>query len=273
MDYQTLYQASLDTPDEFWGDIASELVWTKPWEKVLDDSNAPFYEWFSGGELNTCYNALDRHCEQGRAQQAALIYDSPVTGQVRTYSYAELRDEVAVFANVLQKNGVAKGDRVIVYMPMIPEAVISMLACARIGAIHSVVFGGFAAKELATRVIDASPKLVISASCGIEGKKVIPYLPLLDEALELAGAENLTRILVSRPQLPIEDLHPIGGHLGGCCGRGPCSGLRTGGRKRPALYSLHLRHHGGAQGGRASQRRACCCTQLDHETHLQCAAG
>lgn len=208
MDYQTLYQASLDTPDKFWGDIASELVWTKPWEKVLDDSNAPFYEWFSGGELNTCYNALDRHCDAGRSEQAALIYDSPVTGQVRTYSYAELRDEVAVFANVLQKNGVAKGDRVIVYMPMIPEAVISMLACARIGAIHSVVFGGFAAKELATRVIDASPKLVISASCGIEGKKVIPYLPLLDEALELAGAENLTRILVSRPQLPIEEPHP-----------------------------------------------------------------
>ncbi len=208
MDYQTLYQTSLETPDEFWGDCASDLVWTKPWERVLDDSNPPFYEWFSGGELNTCYNALDRHCEQGRAQQAALIYDSPVTGQVRTYSYAELRDEVAVFANVLQKNGVEKGDRVIVYMPMIPEAVISMLACARIGAIHSVVFGGFAAKELATRVVDASPKLVISASCGIEGKKVIPYLPLLDEALELAGAGDLTRILVSRPQLPIEELHP-----------------------------------------------------------------
>jgi len=208
MNYQTLYQASLETPDEFWGDCASELVWTKPWEKVLDDSKPPFYEWFSGGELNTCYNALDRHCDGGRADQLALIYDSPVTGQVRTYSYAELRDEVAVFANVLQKNGVAKGDRVIVYMPMIPEAVISMLACARIGAIHSVVFGGFAAKELATRVIDASPKLVISASCGIEGKKVIPYLPLLDEALELAGAENLTRILVSRPQLPIEEPHP-----------------------------------------------------------------
>ena len=208
MDYQTLYQTSLETPDEFWGDCASDLVWTKPWEKVLDDSNSPFYEWFSGGELNTCYNALDRHCEQGRAQQAALIYDSPVTGQVRTYSYAELRDEVAVFANVLQKNGVEKGDRVIVYMPMIPEAVISMLACARIGAIHSVVFGGFAAKELATRVVDASPKLVISASCGIEGKKVIPYLPLLDEALELAGAGDLTRILVSRPQLPIEEPHP-----------------------------------------------------------------
>lgn len=208
MDYQTLYQASLDTPDEFWAGIASDLVWTRHWEKVLDDSNPPFYEWFTGGELNTCFNALDRHCNEGRALQAALIYDSPVTGQVRTYTYAELRDEVAVFANVLQKNGVAKGDRVIVYMPMIPEAVISMLACARIGAIHSVVFGGFAAKELATRVIDASPKLVISASCGIEGKKVIPYLPLLDKALELADAEDLTRILVSRPQLPIEDLHP-----------------------------------------------------------------
>ena len=208
MDYQTIYQTSLDTPDVFWADIASDLVWTKPWEKVLDDSNSPYYEWFSGGELNTCYNALDRHCEGDRAFQTALIYDSPVTGQVRTYSYAELRDEVAVFANVLQKNGVAKGDRVIVYMPMIPEAVISMLACARIGAIHSVVFGGFAPRELATRVVDASPKLVISASCGIEGKKVIPYLPLLDEALELAGAEDLTRILVSRPQLPIEDLHP-----------------------------------------------------------------
>jgi propionyl-CoA synthetase len=208
MDYQALYQTSLDAPDKFWADIASELVWTKPWEKVLDDSNSPFYEWFSGGEMNTCYNALDRHCNEGRADQAALIYDSPVTGQVRTYSYAGLRDEVAVFANVLQRHGVEKGDRVIVYMPMIPEAVISMLACARIGAIHSVVFGGFAAKELATRVVDASPKLVISASCGIEGKKVIPYLPLLDEALELAGAGDLSRILVSRPQLPIEELHP-----------------------------------------------------------------
>ena len=208
MDYRTLYRNSMENPEGFWADAAAELVWTKPWDKVLDDSDAPYYEWFTGGEINTCYNALDLHCEQGRAEQAALIYDSPVTGQVKTYSYSELRDEVAVFANVLQRNGVEKGDRVIVYMPMIPEAVISVLACARIGAVHSVVFGGFAAKELATRVVDASPKLVISASCGIEGKKIIPYLPLLDEALELAGVENLTRILVSRPQLPIEDPHP-----------------------------------------------------------------
>jgi propionyl-CoA synthetase len=208
MDYQTLYRHSLDHPDEFWADVASDLVWTKSWEKVLDDSDVPFYEWFTGGEINTCYNALDRHCEEGRSDQAALIYDSPVTGQVRTFSYAELRDEVAVFAGALNKYGVSKGDRVIIYMPMIPEAVISMLACARIGAIHSVVFGGFAAHELATRVVDASPKLVISASCGIEGKRVIPYLPLLDQALELAGVPDLPRILVDRPQLPIGENHP-----------------------------------------------------------------
>jgi propionyl-CoA synthetase len=208
MDYQTIYRRSLDNPEEFWAETAAELVWTKPWDKVLDDSDAPFYEWYPGGEINTCYNALDRHCEEGRAGQAALIYDSPVTGQSRTYSYEELRDEVAVFANALQRQGVNKGDRVIVYMPMIPEAAIAMLACARIGAIHSVVFGGFAAKELATRVVDASPKLVISASCGVEGKKIIPYIPLLDSALEIAGVPDLTRILVSRPQLPIEDPHP-----------------------------------------------------------------
>ena len=208
MDYQTLYRHSLDHPDEFWADAASDLVWAKPWEKVLDDSDAPFYEWFSGGKINTCYNALDRHCEEGRADQAALIYDSPVTGQVRTFSYAELRDEVATFAGALRKYGVGKGDRVIIYLPMIPEAVISMLACARIGAIHSVVFGGFAAHELATRVVDAGPKLVISASCGIEGQRVIPYLPLLDQALELAGVPDLPRILVNRPQLPIGENHP-----------------------------------------------------------------
>jgi propionyl-CoA synthetase len=208
MDYKTIYQSSLEDPEKFWADAAEKLIWTKPWDKVLDDADAPFYQWYAGGEINTCYNALDRHCNNGRADQAALIYDSPVTDSVRTYSYEELRSEVAVFANALQRHGVASGDRVIVYMPMIPEAVIAMLACSRIGAIHSVVFGGFAAKELATRVVDANPKLVISASCGIEGKKVIPYLPLLDKALELAGVEDLTRILVSRPQLPIEDLHP-----------------------------------------------------------------
>jgi len=208
MSYRESYRDSLETPDQFWGDAAAGLSWSKSWSRVLDDSNAPYYEWFSGGELNTCYNALDRHCEDGRGEQAALIYDSPVTGQVKTFSYSELLDEVSRCAGALRQHGVGKGDRVIVYMPMIPEAVIAMLACARIGAIHSVVFGGFAAKELATRVIDASPSLIVSASCGIEGKRVIPYLPLLEEALQIAGAEDLPRLLVSRPQLPIEDLHP-----------------------------------------------------------------
>jgi propionyl-CoA synthetase len=207
MSYIEEYRKSIDQPDEFWGDAASELTWTRPWDRVLDDSDAPFYEWFSGGEINTCYNALDRHCEAGRGAQAALIYDSPVTGQVKTWSYDELRDQVARFAGALVQQGVGQGDRVIVYMPMIPEAVIAMLACARIGAVHSVVFGGFAAKELATRVVDAAPKLIISASCGIEGSRIIPYMPLLEEALSIADAESLPRILVSREQLPIEDLH------------------------------------------------------------------
>ena len=204
MSYKTVYRESIEQAGSFWAEAANKLSWQKPWEKVLDDSDAPFYEWFSGGEINTCYNALDRHCEAGRGDQAALIYDSPVTGTVKTYTYDALLDEVAHFAGALKTQGVGKGDRVIVYMPMIPEAVIAMLACARIGAIHSVVFGGFAAKELATRITDAGPKLIVSASCGIEGTRVIPYMPLLNEALEIAGTGDMPRILVSRPQLPLE---------------------------------------------------------------------
>ena len=206
MAYKKLYQQSIEDPDGFWAAAAARLSWQKPWEKVLDDSDAPYYEWFSGGEINTCYNALDRHCETGRGSQAALIYDSPVTGSVKTYTFDVLRDEAARFAGVLRARGVKKGDRVIVYMPMIPEAVIAMLACARIGAIHSVVFGGFAAKELATRITDAAPKLIVSASCGIEGTRVIPYMPLLEEALQIAGTEDMSLVLVSRPQLPLETL-------------------------------------------------------------------
>jgi len=205
MDYQTLYRQSLDDPENFWGEVASGIDWSKPWDRVLDDSQAPYYQWFSGGELNTCHNALDRHCESGRGGQVALIYDSPVTSQVKTFTYFELRDQVSRFAGALRMQDVNKGDRVIIYMPMIPEAVIAMLACARIGAIHSLVFGGFAPQELATRIKDAGAKLVVSASCGIEGKRVIPYLPLLEEALDIAGVSELPRIVVSRPQLPVED--------------------------------------------------------------------
>jgi propionyl-CoA synthetase len=209
MSYAEIYRRSIESPDTFWGEAAERLSWSKRWDRVLDDSDAPFYAWFSGGEINTCYNALDRHCEEGRGEQVALIYDSPVTGQVERFTYDGLLDAVARFAGALAAKGVTKGDRVIIYMPMVPQAVVAMLACARIGAIHSVVFGGFAARELAARVTDAAPKLIISASCGIEPTRVIPYLSLLREALEIAGQPDLPCILVSRPQHPVEPGHGL----------------------------------------------------------------
>ncbi|HMQ56142.1 MAG TPA: AMP-binding protein, partial [Anaerolineae bacterium] len=160
--YDEVYASWKADPQAFWAKAAEEIDWYKKWDAVLDDSNPPFYRWFPGAEVNTCYNAIDRHVERGRADQLAVIYDSPVTNTVRKYTYRELRDEVARFAGALVNQGVTKGDRVIIYMPMVPEALISMMACARIGAIHSVVFGGFAANELATRIDDAKPKLIIS---------------------------------------------------------------------------------------------------------------
>jgi len=200
MGYQDTYKRSMEDPEGFWAEAAAGIDWYKRWDKVLDESNIPFYRWFQGGELNTCYNAVDRHIEAGRGDQAALIYDSPVTGTQKTYTYSQLRDEVAGFAGALLANGVTKGDRVIVYMPMIPQAAIAMLACARIGAIHSVVFGGFAAKELATRIDDAKPKAIVSATCGIEGKKVIDYKPLLDQAIDLSAHKPQHTIIFKRPQ-------------------------------------------------------------------------
>ena len=166
--YGELFDASIADPEAFWANAARDVSWIREPRQVLDDTNPPYYRWFPDAELNTCANALDRHVEGGRADQAALIYDSPVTGTQRTYTYAELLDETARFAGVLKGLGVGKGDRVVVYMPMIPEAVIAMLACARIGAVHSVVFGGFAPHELAARIDDARPAVVVSASCGIE---------------------------------------------------------------------------------------------------------
>lgn len=198
-DLQAAVDLSLRDPEAFWGEAAQQVHWYRKWDKVLDDSNKPFYRWFPGGEVNTCYNALDLHIENGRGEQAALIYDSPVTDQVKTFSYQELRDEVARFAGVLATQGVAKGDRVIVYMPMVPEAVIAMLACARLGAVHSVVFGGFAANELAVRINDAQPKVIVSASCGIEISRIIPYKPLLDEAIRIADHKPLKCVVVQRP--------------------------------------------------------------------------
>src|SRR5690606_30225288 len=200
--YESVHARSIAHPEEFWAEAAEAIDWEKRWDKVLDDSDAPFYRWFTGGRLNTCHNALDRHVEGGRAEQLALIYDSPVTGTVERYTYRRLRDEVARFAGVLASLGVARGDRVVIYMPMVPEAVIAMLACARLGAVHSVVFGGFAAHELATRIDDASPKVIVSASCGIEPTRAVEYKPLLDLAIDKAKHKPSHTIIVQRPQAP-----------------------------------------------------------------------
>ena len=199
--YDKVYHFAQNNPEEFWGIAAEQLYWNERWEQVRDDSIPPFYRWFVGGSLNTCYNCLDRHIDRGRGKQLALIYDSPVTNTIQHFTYRELRDEVARVAGALKTQGVAAGDRVILYMPMVPEAVIGMLACARIGAVHSVVFGGFAAKELATRIDDAKPTLILSASCGIEGDRLIPYKPLLDEAIELATHQPKHVLILQRPQV------------------------------------------------------------------------
>ena len=198
--YAEAFEQSLADPEGFWGEAATKIDWYTAPTKVLDASNPPFYRWFAGGVLNTCFNALDRHVRDGRGDQAALIYDSPVTGTSRTYSYRELLDEVAHFAGLLRDLGVSAGDRVIIYLPMIPQAAIAMLACARIGAVHSVVFGGFAAPELAARIDDATPKVVVSASCGIEGSRVLEYKPILDKAIELASAKPGRCVILQRPQ-------------------------------------------------------------------------
>jgi propionyl-CoA synthetase len=187
--FASIYRRSLEQPEEFWAEAARDIDWTRPWDTVLDPGASPTGRWFVGGELNTCHNALDRHADGGRGNQPALIYDSAVTGVVETFTYEELRTEVARFAGVLHRCGVGRGDRVIVYMPMIPQAVITMLACARLGAVHSVVFGGFAARELAIRLDDCTPKVIVSASCGIEPGRVVEYKPLLDEAIEIATHE------------------------------------------------------------------------------------
>ena len=202
--YADIHSRSLSDPDGFWAEAADGIDWQERWTRVLDDSGAPLYRWFTGGVLNTCYNMLDRHVARGRGEQAALIYDSPVTDSVRSYSYRELCDLVARFAGALAAQGVGKGDRVIVYMPMIPEAVIAMAACARLGAVHGVVFGGFAAAELAVRIDDAKPKVIVTASCGIEVNKVIEYKPLLDAAIELASFKPERCIIRQRPQARAE---------------------------------------------------------------------
>lgn len=202
--FEKAYDLSLSNPSQFWGSAAKEITWYKSPKIILDTEKTAHGQWFVDGKLNTCYNALDRHIEAGRGEEIALIYDSPVTLTKRKYSFAELTDQTAHFAGVLKNFGVRKGDRVIIYMPMIPETVVAMLACARIGAIHGVVFGGFASNELAVRIDDAKPKVVVSASCGIEVNRTIPYMPLLDGAIELAEHKPSAVIVVQRPEFEAE---------------------------------------------------------------------
>ena len=199
--YDELYARSIADPEGFWGEAASQVHWFHEYDHVLDDTCSPFTRWFPGGVTNSCYNALDVHVESGRADQVALIYDSPLANVVQQYTYRELRDLVARFAGGLESLGVAQGDRVVIYMPMVPEAVIAMLACARIGAVHSVVFGGFAAPELAKRIDDAKPRVIVSASCGLEPGRVIEYKPLLDEAISLAQHKPDRCVILQRSQL------------------------------------------------------------------------
>ena len=200
MSYLEVYQKACHGPEEFWAEIAENVHWYKKWDQVLDDSDKPFYRWFSGGETNVCYNAVDAHVEAGRGEQAAIIHDSAITNSQQTLTYNDLKSETARFAGVLEALGVGYGDRVIVYMPMIPEAIISMLACARIGAVHCVVFGGFASNELAVRIDDCEPKLVVSASCGLEPGRVVEYKPLLDQAIGLARHKPDHCVVLQRPQ-------------------------------------------------------------------------
>ena len=198
--YALAHRRSIEDPEGFWGEAARGIDWITQPRRVLDDSRPPFYRWFSGGQLNTCYNALDRHVIAGRGDQPALYYDSPVTGTSRTLTYAQLLDQVSRFGGALRALGVDKGDRVVIYMPMVPEAVVAMLACARIGAVHSVVFGGFAAGELAARIEDAEPKVVVIASCGIETSRVVQYKPLLDAAIERSAHKPDYCVVLQREQ-------------------------------------------------------------------------
>jgi propionyl-CoA synthetase len=202
--YADLHRRSLEDPNGFWGEAARLVDWSKPWDSVLSYDKAGNAQWFAGGEANTCWNALDRHVQGGRATQLALIYDSPVTNTVRKYTYREFRDLTAKVAGMIAGFGVGKGDRVLIYMPVIPEAIAAMLACARIGAIHSVVFGGFAARELASRIKDAQPKLIIAASCGVEPTRIVPYKHAVDSAIEMADNSVKYCIVFQRPQLKAE---------------------------------------------------------------------
>ena len=199
--FSEVYSNSIKNPEEFWRNISDDIFWFKKPSKILNKSNPPFYKWYEDGITNTCYNALDIHIDNGRGDRTALIYDSPITENKNKFTYKELKAKVSKFAGALQNQGITKGDRIIIYMPMIPEAVIAMLACARIGAIHSVVFGGFASNELASRIDDSKAKILLTASCGFEPGKTVEYKPLVDEALKLAS-HNIEKLILFHKKYP-----------------------------------------------------------------------
>ena len=205
MGYRDVYSAAQADPEAFWMEAAQAIDWITPPTRALNSDNAPLYEWFTDAEVNTCWNAVDRHVEAGNGDRAAIIYDSPITGSKSTTSYAELQNQTAALAGALAEKGITKGDRVIIYMSMVPEALVAMLACARIGAIHSVVFGGFAASELAVRIEDAQPKAMIATSCGVEPGRVVEYKPLLDAAI----VQDDVRVLVRPVVMNREDIVPL----------------------------------------------------------------
>ena len=202
--YLDTFNKSITDKENFWREVAKDVIWYEPFDEVLHTDGPPFYQWFKGGKINTCYNALDRHVDEGNGDRLALIYDSPITGNKSTYTYSVMRDRVAVIAGALKNQGVVKGDRVIIYMPMIPEAVMAILACARIGAVHSVVFGGFAANELANRIDDSKAKLILTSSCGIEPGRIVEYQPLINEAVKIAKHKPDVSIFFQREQKKVE---------------------------------------------------------------------
>ena len=245
MSYQKVFTKWQTNPEQFWLEAAQDIDWVKAPVKALNGKNAPVYEWFTDSLVNGCYNAVDRHVVAGRGDQVAIIHDSPVTGTKRAITYSELQENVARLAGALSAKGVKLGDRVIIYMPMVPEALEAMLACARIGAIHSVIFGGFAAAELAVRINDCTPKAIIAASCGIEPARVVAYKPLLDNAIEMAEHKPEFCIILQRPQT---DAPMIPGRDFGWVEvqkkRGACR-LCGGFGQSPRLYSLHFGYDGG----------------------------
>ena len=265
--YEQLYLESLDDPESFWLRAAEAIDWDVDPAVALDPIAGPGAHWFPGGSLNTCYNALDRHVEAGRGDQAALIYDSPVTGTVATYTCKATPWEVARFADVLAGLGVEKGDRVLIYMPMIPEAVIAMLATARLGAIHSVVFGGFAADELAARIDDAEPKVIVSASCGIERTKPIAYKPLLDQAIETAEHTPGAQVIKQRPQL-VAELGPLDVDWDEqMAAASPIESVPV--KSDDPLYILYTSGTTGKPRCRARQRWARGRSAVEHDEHLR----